>query len=108
MKVKGKNIFIFVFSVLFILFISLYVTQATGYYEFNNSKKSTLTNNAIKKFEEDVKNGKKINAKNYLESEKEYNNKISIISLKLSKTIEKSFNFLMGKLFNEINSAVSS
>ncbi|MBO5138604.1 MAG: hypothetical protein J6B89_03080 [Bacilli bacterium] len=105
---KAKNIFIFIFSVLFILFISLYVTQATGYYEFNNSKKTTLTNDAIKKFEKDIKEGKQISAKNYLEGEKEYNNKISTTSLKISKTIEKSFNYLMGKLFEEINSAVSN
>lgn len=105
---KAKNVFIFIFSVLFILFISLYVTQATGYYEFNNSKKTTLTNDAIKKFEKDIKEGKQISAKNYLEEEKEYNNKISTTSLMISKTIEKSFNYLMGKLFEEINSAVSN
>lgn len=84
------------------------MTQATGYYEFNNSKKTTLTNDAIKKFEKDIKEGKQISAKNYLEGEKEYNNKISTTSLKISKTIEKSFNYLMGKLFEEINSAVSN
>ena len=105
---KAKNVFILLFSCLFILFISLYVTQATGYYEFSNAKKSTLTNEAIKKFEQDVKEGKEIAAKNYLEEEKQYNNKISKASLTLSKTIEKSFNFIMNRLFNEINSVVSS
>lgn len=100
--------FILVFSILFILFISLYVTQATGYYEFSNSKKSTLTNEAIKRFEKDVREGKEVEAKNYLEEQKQYNNKISNTSLMISKTIEKSFNYLMGKLFKEINSAVSN
>lgn len=105
---KAKNVFILVFSILFILFISLYVTQATGYYEFSNSKKSTLTNEAIKRFEKDVREGKEVEAKNYLEEQKQYNNKISNTSLMISKTIEKSFNYLMGKLFKEINSAVSN
>lgn len=105
---KAKKVFIFIFCGLFVLFVSLYVTQATGYYEFSNSKKSTLTNEAIKKFEQDVKSGKKIAAKNYLEEEKQYNNKISNASLALSKSIEKGFNFIMNKIFSELNSVVSS
>lgn len=105
---KGKNVVVLIFSILFILFISLYATQATGYYEFSNYKKSTLTDEAIKKFERDVKEGKEISAKDYLEEEKQYNNKISNVSLTISKTIEKGFNFFMNRLFNEINDAVSS
>ncbi len=105
---KGKNIFIFIFMTLFLLFIGLYITQAFGYYEFTNYKKSTLTDAAIKKFEQDVKNGKEIKATNYIEKEKNYNNLFSNVSLSLSNSISSFFNMVMNNMFNELDKLVSS
>ena len=70
---KANNILKFTFVILILLFIGLYISQVTGYYEYTESKKTTLTKDAINRFEKDVKEGKEISAKNYLEEEKEYN-----------------------------------
>ena len=63
---KANNILKFTFIILILLFIGLYISQVTGYYEYTESKKTTLTKDAINRFEKDVKEGKEISAKNYL------------------------------------------
>ncbi len=104
---KANNILKFTFVILILLFIGLYISQVTGYYEYTESKKTTLTKDAINRFEKDVKEGKEISAKNYLEEEKEYNNKVSKLGITVSNLIEKSFNKTMSSLFKEIDRAVS-
>lgn len=80
----------------------------SGYYEYTESKKSTLTEDAIKRFEEDVSAGKKISAKDYLSEEKNYNNNLSHIGMKISNYIEKGFNKIMNSIFQEVNKAVNT
>ena len=104
---KANNILKFTFIILILLFIGLYISQVTGYYEYTESKKTTLTKDAINRFEKDVKEGKEISAKNYLEEEKEYNNKVSKLGITVSNLIEKIFNKTMSSLFKEIDRAVS-
>ncbi len=104
---KGKNIAKLVMLTLLVFFIALYISQLTGYYEYTESKKTTLTKEAIEKFEKDVKNGKEVEAKNYLQEEKEYNNKASNLGIKISGLIEKGFNKTMNALFKEIDKAVN-
>lgn len=75
--------------ILIILFLSLYLSSYnTSYYE----NKNILTEDAIKRFEKDLKQGKKIDVNNYIEKEKDYNNKVSKATLKISKFIDKSIN----------------
>ena len=104
---KSKHVVRFTLLVLFLLFVGLYITQALGYYEFTNAKKTTLTNYAIEKFEKDVKEGKALDVKNYVEEEKQYNNLLSRVSLSVSNAIEKSFSFVMNTLFNELAKATN-
>ena len=67
--------------ILIILFLSLYLSSYnTSYYE----NKNILTEDAIKRFEKDLKQGKKIDVNNYIEKEKDYNNKVSKTTLKIS------------------------
>lgn len=105
---KYKKIFELVMAVLVVLFLGLYISQMTGYYKYSESKKSTLTKDAIEKFEQDIKAGKKIDAKNYLEEEKSYTNKMSNLGMALSSLIEKGFKKAMNTLFNEISKAISN
>ena len=105
---KGKNIIRIITSTLIITFIALYITQLTGYYEYTGNKKTTLTNEAIERFEEDVKQGKSIEAKNYLQKENNYNNKASKLGMRLSGIIETGFDKIMNAIFKEIEKAVSS
>ena len=77
--------------------------------EYKNYDKMTLTNEQIKKFEEDVRNGKNIDIEEYLVKEQTIkNNKLAsfgkktsiTISSTLSKVISKSFAYL-GKFVKE-------
>lgn len=105
---KGKNIFRVILLTLGILFITLYTTQAFGYYEYTNKKTNTLTENAVKDFEKDIKEGKTIKAENYIKEENDYNNNLSKMGLGISNLIEKTFDAVMNFIFKEINDAVTS
>lgn len=105
---KGKNIARIIIGTLFVLFIALYFTQTTGYYEFEQRKRATLTEEQIAKFEQDVKDGKEIDMKDYVNvGRKNYDNKISNLSLSLSQKIEDTFNSGMEKLFKALEKVVN-
>ena len=72
---------------LFIMYLITFINR-NNYYESNQ----VLSDNAIRNFEEDLRNGKKINPSNYITKKKNYNNKISILFFNISKTIEKVVN----------------
>lgn len=80
----------------------------TGYYKVPEERKIVLTDEAMERFEEDVKNGKEIIAGNYLEKENNYNNNLSLLGVKLSKLIESGFNKLMWLILNELESVIDS
>ncbi len=82
LKVIGLLIIIF--------FLSLYFSKYSSNY-YND--KTNLTEEAIKRYEKDLKEGKNINSSNYIIEEKNYNNKASIIGLKTSKLIENTFSY---------------
>jgi len=87
---KASKIFKNIMVILFIIFIALFLSQANGYYEYQEYKKVALTNEQIKEFESDVKAGKKIDLKDYVgNTKKEYGNVVSNMGLKVSKKIEK-------------------
>ena len=62
---KSNNIFKFVFIILILVFLFLIVASQSGYYEYELSRKTKLTDEAIDKFENDVKEGKNIDINNY-------------------------------------------
>lgn len=105
---KSKNIFRFIFFMLFIFFFALYVTQAFGYYEYNNRKTNIMTEESVKKFENDVKEGKNITASDYIKKDNDYNNKLSKFGLKLSNIVGDVFDGVMGFLFYEVDRTVNS
>ena len=91
--------------ILFFLFMILYVMQLTGYNEYNQNRKNMLTEAELKAFEKDVQDGKDVAAKDYLEGEKKYGNKISAIGLSISKGIENIFNESMNAFFKMMEEA---
>ena len=102
MKIKTKKIFNTSIFILFTIFACLYFASNNGYYEYQNKEKTELTKEKIKQFEEDIKNGKRVDLKDYLTTNnKKYDNKITKLGNKLSDiidysmmdTIEKTFNF---------------
>lgn len=102
-----KSIFKSISILLIIMFLALYISQATGYYNYEAEKKTTLTKEAIIHFEEDIKAGKEINVKNYLEEETNYNNIYTKAGRKLSSIIETSFQKFMNALMKEIAKTVN-
>ncbi|MEG2351384.1 MAG: hypothetical protein RSA10_02815 [Bacilli bacterium] len=94
--------------VLFLSFLVLYFSQANGYYERIQSKKSTLTEEKIKEFEEDVKKGKEINVENYVVNiKKDYSNNVSNFGLFTSEKIAKYFKKGLTTMFKAVDKMVN-
>ena len=104
---KGKNVMRIILLTLILLFATLYITQAFGYYEYTNHRVNTLTSNAVKKFEEDLKDGKNIDTSDYIKTNNNYDNNLTKLGLGCSDIIGKVFDKVMKFIFNEINKAVS-
>lgn len=52
--------------ILFIIFLINYFSVSTGYYKEQINKKTVLTDEKIKEFEEDVKNGEYVDINDYV------------------------------------------
>lgn len=103
MKKKiGNQIFKYLFIICFIIFLTIYISQATGYYEYSQYKKKELTEEEIKKFEQDIKDGKEIDIESYIPKEKNYQNKISqaglLVSEKIGEYTVKGITFIFGSI----------
>ena len=106
-KIYNK-IFWKLFLALLFGFGALYISEVSGYYEFQEHKQVTLTNEKIKEFENDIKEGKDINIKDYInEKEVKLDNNFSNAGIFFSETIgewlqnslETTFSFL-GSVFS--------
>ena len=95
MKVEDKKklcnkIFSRIFLALFIAFLAIYVSSASGYYEFEQHNKMVLTEEKIKEFEQDVADGKEVDIKNYIVSDTpNYQNSVSKLGNTFSTQLEK-------------------
>ena len=86
---KSKIIMYF----LIIVFSLLYFTGQSGYYENRLAKSSKLTKAAIIEFEQDVKEGKAVDIKDYIDTNNiDYQNKYSKLGYTISKTIDTTLN----------------
>lgn len=89
-KNKKNKLFNIILGIFLLCFTIIYFSEITGYYEYKNYQKTSLTAEQIKKYEEDIKEGKELDLNEYLiKNEKEYNNKLSILASKLSNGISK-------------------
>ena len=74
--------------ILFVLYIFLFFASESGYYEYNVRKRTLMTNEKIKEFEEDIKNNENIDLENYLEStHKIYKNKLTNTCSSVSENV---------------------
>lgn len=98
-----SKVFWIIMLIFFVIFISIFMASRTGYYEYENSNKAKLTEEKMKKFEEDISNGKEVDIKNYLtEDKKDYDNKVtnignkmsSLVTTGVSKGLEESFKLI--------------
>lgn len=108
MKIQANKLFKNILIFLFVIFIALYISQSTGYYEYEQYKKVALTNEQIKQFEKDVKDGKSVDVKDYIsETKKDYGNKISNAGLTISKKIEKYVTKFINGMFDSLSNVVN-
>jgi len=99
-----KTLFIF----LFIIFITLYITHESGYYEYELHKKVELTNEQIEKFESDVKNNKYVDVNDYINNTVEdYSNNFSKLSSSFSNFTSKYVKEGIKGIFDIISSMIS-
>ena len=107
MKKKRFNLFGFILSTLFLLYLALYIAYSSGYYESNISKHTIITQEKLEEFEQDIKDNKEIDIKDYVDKEdKDYSSKVSKIGTSISSKIDSfmdggvsNFFNLLGKLF---------
>ena len=88
----------YIFVLLFVLFCFTFFNRGNNYYENTN----IIGEDAIKQFEKDLKEGKEINPKNYITPKKNYNNRITRFTLKVSKVIEFVFEQSLKKLLKYV------
>lgn len=102
-----KNIFKFVFFCLFISFVISYVIEKTGYYEYNLQNKMIMTNEAMERFEKDVKEGKDVRREDYLVStEKDYTSTLTKGTNKVSLKVNSLLKSAVEGVFKVIGSFV--
>lgn len=78
----------------------MYISVGSNYYEYELHKKVMLTNEDIKKFEDDVKNNKEVDIDNYISSRVDYSNSFSKASTKVSKETKKYIKQGIEGIFN--------
>lgn len=108
-KVKLRTkVFRVSFIVLFAIFITVFVSNKYGYYEYKKHEQVTLTEEQIKKFEEDVKNGVSIDIENYVtNTNKNYQTKLSQAGLNISNTLANTVKKGFDNFFNHIGKLVT-
>lgn len=88
-KSKKTNWFFRIIAVLFILYISLSIAMETGYYEAKLNEKTMLTEESIKRFEQDVREGKNVDINDYVvEKNRDFSNGATKIGVFLSSIIQ--------------------
>lgn len=99
MKKENKyHLFWRTLFILFVIYIALFLSVENGHYERENLKKAVLTEEKIKEFENDVKNNKEVDIKDYLEqTHMDYSSPFSNFAVKLSNKVEKA----MDKCINQ-------
>lgn len=75
---KHKKMVKFFCAFVTLIFLFSYFIEVSGYYEYNLQNKKNLTEDQIKQFELDVKEGKNIDLDSYLkDTQVDYSNKLT-------------------------------
>lgn len=89
------------------MFVGLYFTASNGYYETEERKKLVLTEEKIKQFEQDISDGKEVDATNYLTvDEKNYDNQISSTTFTVSKKVGSLVESCLNSFFHALENAM--
>lgn len=102
---KYKIFRIFIILVL-ISYTIIYIMVNLGYYEYASRKKVVLTEEQIKIFEQDIKEGKSIDLNKYIDYDKKelYNSKGTV--LKVSEFISNTTIKVVNIIFKYLNNSI--
>ena len=89
-----------------VVYIGLYFSYKNGYYVKKNEENMILTEEKIREYENDLKNGVDVSKKNYLDIKEDYDNSYTRLSLKISKHIESVFDKAMKFIFKKISNTM--
>ena len=87
-KKRKKNIWLRLLGVLFILYIALTIAIDAGYYEKMMGSKAVITEEKMRQFESDVKEGRDVSLSDYIMEEKDYSNGFTKSGYTISHVIE--------------------
>lgn len=105
MKKKEKSPFFKILTLLFLIFISLYIALESGYYEAKVSKKTAMTEESIKKFEQDIKEGNPIDINSYTyEEHKDYSNNTTDAAIFIGSKVESFMSSGITEIFGIVKS----
>lgn len=96
-----------IFILLIIFYLVLYFSYRNGYYIDKNKEKSVLTEEMIKEYEEDLKNGIDVSKKDYVVIKDTYDNGYTRASLSISKRIENGFDKVMKFFFRKVGETIN-
>lgn len=103
----NKKISKLIIIVIIIIFISSYIITESGYYEYTMQQRTIITNEKIKEFEQDIKNNKDIDLKDYLgNDELDYSNRFTNLVYNLSDNSNKLARKTIKYLFKKLSSLV--
>jgi hypothetical protein len=92
------------YFIVLILLIFLFIYNfGEMMYKSDLTIKKELTEEQIKKFESDIKDGKEININNYIVKENNYSNSVTEINSNISHFIEKTFRKLFKYFIKNID-----
>lgn len=101
--IKNKGLR-FIIIIIILIYISSYYVASSGYYEYHLQEKTVLTNEKIKEFEQDVKDNKNIDIKDYLVYEEvDYTNKITNLVYGISDNGNKIARKCIKALFKKLS-----
>lgn len=104
----GIKIIQYIFYALFICFVVVYCTSLAGYYEYQQRQRVVLTEEKIKQFEEDIKNGKSIDIDNYAPEKETFDYAPKRLGGKISEVISKYTRKGIESTFKMLNNFVES
>jgi hypothetical protein len=93
---------------LFAVFLTVFVSNKYGYYEYQKHEQVTLTSEQIKKFEQDVKEGKIIDIESYVgEVNKNNQTKLSQTGLNISNSLANIVKTTVDGFFKYIDTVIT-
>ena len=102
-----KKVFKIILLIGILVFIFLYFSYKNGYYIKRNKDDSILTEEKIKEYENDLKNGVDVSKKNYITVHDNYDNTYSRFLLRTSKSIENGFDKVIKFIFKRISKTIN-